>query len=76
MVQAFDYMFCSVKRLIRREEGLGTVEMVIILAVLVGIALIFRKSLFGFAADIIDKIFSNSEVDAVRSNPVGTPGKN
>jgi Flp pilus assembly pilin Flp len=51
------------------ESGLGTVEMVLILAVLVGIALIFREYIFGFVADILANIMGG-DVDAIRNNPV------
>jgi len=73
MIQALHYMICATKRLLRKEEGLGTVEMVIILAVLVGIALIFRRYIFDFVGDITGSIFSNSEINEVKSNPVGAP---
>lgn len=45
---------------IRDEDGLGTVEIVVIIAVLVGLALIFRKALYEFVNQILDKIFKNS----------------
>lgn len=45
---------------IKEEDGLGTVEIVIIIAVLVGLALIFRKAIFDFVNQIFDKIFENS----------------
>ncbi len=37
-----------------RKRGMGTVEVVIILAVLVGIALIFREAITNFVQKIID----------------------
>ena|GEM_PF-522653 len=52
------------------EEGLGTVEIVLILAVLVGIALIFRQYIFGFIKEIMDNIMGGS-VSEVLSNPLG-----
>ena len=36
------------KNFLQDEDGLGTVEIVVIIAVLVGIALIFRTAIFGF----------------------------
>lgn len=44
------------------EDGLGTVEVVIIIAVLVGVALIFRDSLIKFATGIINNVFNESKV--------------
>ena len=39
------------------EEGLGTVEMVLLLAALVSIAIVLRLGLFGFMKDNMNKIF-------------------
>lgn len=63
-----------VKRFIREEDGLGTVEMVIIVAVLVGVALIFREALFGFVDELVGKIFNSSgDMPDFRDNPIGKP---
>ena len=43
-------------RFFKDEEALGTVEIVIIIAVLVGIALIFRKQIFGLFQRIMGQI--------------------
>ena len=51
------------------EEGLGTVEMVLILAVLVGIALIFRQYIFGFVQEIMENIMGGSISD-IKANPL------
>ena len=51
------------------EDGLGTVEIVLILAVLVGIALIFRHYIFGFISEIMANILGDSLSDVV-SNPL------
>ncbi|MCL2166004.1 MAG: hypothetical protein FWH49_01760 [Clostridiales bacterium] len=59
----------SVQSFLWEEEGLGTVEVVLILAVLVGIALIFRQYIFGFVRDIMDNIMGSSVSDIV-SNPL------
>jgi hypothetical protein len=49
-------------RLNRDERGLGTVEIVIIIAVLVGIALIFRDAIINFAVDIMKNVFGDSNI--------------
>ncbi|MFO7611114.1 MAG: Flp1 family type IVb pilin [Clostridia bacterium] len=50
------------------RRGMGTVEVVIIVAVLVGVALIFREAIVGFVKDIIDSVFNDSEiVDKLRT---------
>ncbi len=58
-------MLQMLKAFMKDEEGLGTVEIVIIIAVLVGVALIFRNTIFKFARDLISKMF-----------PGGTPDDN
>lgn len=44
------------------NHGMGTVEVVIIVAVLVGVALIFRDAIFDFVNEIIDSIFNDSDI--------------
>lgn len=62
-------MLKRIKRLLKREDGLGTVELVIILAVLVGIALIFRSYIFDFVDSIMTNIFGN-ELESIKTNPI------
>lgn len=50
------------KRFIKEEEGLGTVEMVLLIAVLVGLALIFKDSIIAFVKKILDQITGQSDV--------------
>ncbi len=40
------------------EDGMGTVEIVMIIAALMCIALLFRQQIFNFAKGIMDKIFN------------------
>ena len=44
------------------NSGMGTVEVVIIVAVLVGVALIFRDAIVKFVNDIIGSIFNDSDI--------------
>lgn len=60
-------MFGAVGRFIKEEDGLGTVEIVILIAVLVGLALIFRKQIYALVNQIFDRIFGNV------GNTTGTP---
>ncbi len=46
----------------KNEDGLGTVEIVIIIAVLVGIALIFRDALINFATEIMKSVFGEESI--------------
>ena len=42
------------------RRGLGTVEVVIVIAVLISIALIFRSAILAYANDIIHAVFGDS----------------
>ena len=48
-------MLKQIKGLITEEEGISTVEIVVIIAILVGIALLFRKSITAY----VQKVISN-----------------
>lgn len=45
----------------KEEEGMGTVEIVIITAILVGLALLFREQIITFLNNILSKTFANGE---------------
>jgi len=44
------------------SKGMGTVEIVIIIAILVALALIFRTALMGYAGKIMDYVFDDGNV--------------
>lgn len=46
----------------RSSRGMGTVEIVIIIAVLVALALIFRSSLMAYASEIMTYVFNEGNV--------------
>lgn len=48
---------------LRAAEGLGTVEIVIIIAVLLSVALLFREQITSFAQELMDKVFDSSIID-------------
>lgn len=50
-------MFNLLKRFFKEEDGMGTVEIILIIAVLVGIALIFRYQIINFVNGMMTKIF-------------------
>lgn len=50
------------KTFMSEEDGLGTVEIVIIIAVLVGIALIFRDAIIKFVTDIMKSVFADDSI--------------
>jgi Flp pilus assembly pilin Flp len=45
------------------EDGMGTVEVVVIVAVLVGIALLFRNAITRFVNTALGKIFRDDIID-------------
>jgi len=55
-------MMGLLKSFIKEEEGLGTVEIVVIIAVLVGIALIFRDAIIKFATGIMKSVFAEDSI--------------
>jgi hypothetical protein len=57
------YYFLAKNKLCKvanNRKGLGTVELVIILAVLVGLAIIFRRALISLLTSVLDSIFDGS----------------
>lgn len=55
-------MLDLIKRFLKEEDGLGTVEIVVIIAVLVGIALIFRDAIIKFVTDIMKSVFADNSI--------------
>ena len=49
-------------RYLRSKSGMSTVEVVIIIAVLVGVALLFREAIMSFIREIIDSVFNNEDI--------------
>lgn len=52
-------MLDHIKSFIQEEEGLGTVELVLLIAVLVGLALMFRDTIARFVKTVLGKIETN-----------------
>jgi hypothetical protein len=46
-------------------DGFGTLEVIIIIAVLITIALLFRENIISFANNLIDKVFTSSVIDGL-----------
>jgi len=55
-------MLAFLRNYIKKEEGLSTVEIVVIIAVLVGIALIFRDAIIKFATGIMEGVFGDESI--------------
>ena len=47
--------------ILKNEDGIGTVEMILILVVLIGLVLIFKEKLTSLVGDIFDTIKSKSK---------------
>ena len=47
---------------LRNKKGMGTVEIVIIIAVLVGLALVFRDGLMSYGQKIMNYCFDDNKV--------------
>lgn len=56
---------------IKKEDGLGTVEIVLIIAVLVGLALIFRGHIMAFLEGLMETILGDDIAPVF--DPVSTP---
>ncbi|MBQ8591554.1 MAG: holin, BlyA family protein [Lachnospiraceae bacterium] len=50
----------EIKRLLLEEDGIGTVEMILILVVLIGLVIIFKSQLTSLVNNIFSKIVSQS----------------
>lgn len=50
----------EIKRFIREEDGVGVVELILILVVLIGLVLIFKKQLTNLVNDIFKTITENA----------------
>lgn len=55
-------MFNLIKNFIKEEDGMSTVEIVIIIAVLVGIAILFRNYITDFVKYVIGLAFNKEQV--------------
>lgn len=55
--------------LLKDEKGMGTIEIVILIAVLIGLAFLFRTFAVGFFTDITEGIKQNNQINTLFSNP-------
>lgn len=56
-------MLKAIKRFWSEEDGMGTVEIIIIIAVLVAVALVFREGIGKFVNGLMKKFFNPDNVD-------------
>lgn len=48
------------RNFMKEEDGMGTVEIILIIVVLIGLVMIFKKQLTNIVNDIFDKIAAQS----------------
>ena len=63
----------NIHNFIQDESGIGTVEIVIIIAILVGLALIFRTQIFSFVNQIFERIFSDAGTSTLAPGELENP---
>lgn len=51
----------SIKELIREEDGMGTVEIILIIVVLVGLVIIFKGRITEIVENLFDKITTQTD---------------
>lgn len=61
-------MLRLIKGFLKEEEGMGTVEIVVIIAVLVTIAIIFRKAITEWVSNTLTSIFEGASEGAKVGN--------
>lgn len=60
-----------IMRFLKEEKGLGTLEILLILAVLVAIAIVFRKWIISWVNVLFEK--SQDEMDKISTNSIIEP---
>jgi len=50
----------TLRSFLKEEDGMGTVEIILIIVVLIGLVMIFKKQLTNIVNDIFDKIATQS----------------
>lgn len=68
IIDAINYFWLGFKtKVVNDERGMGTIEIVIIIAVLVGLAFLFHGFATGFFGEIVDGIKDNTKIDSLFS---------
>ncbi|MFC4304855.1 Flp1 family type IVb pilin [Cohnella boryungensis] len=57
----YRYASNSIMALRDDEEGIGTLELVLIVAVLIALVLVFREEIIGFLKSLMDKVETKSD---------------
>lgn len=56
-------MMDMLKSFIKEEDGMGTIEVVVIIAVLVAVALLFSGGIKKFVGDLMTKFFDTNKIN-------------
>lgn len=56
-------MLKLVKGFLKEEEGMGTLEIVVIIGVLVALALMFKDAIGTYATNLMEKFFNSDNVN-------------
>lgn len=51
----------TIKNFLKEEEGMGTVEVVLIVVVLVGLVVVFKENIAGIVTKALDKATTDSD---------------
>lgn len=62
-------MLKLVKGFLKEEEGMGTLEIVVIIGVLVALALIFKDAIGTYANKLMEKFFNSDNVNNTLTPP-------
>ena len=62
-------MLKLVKGFLKEEEGMGTLEIVVIIGVLVALALIFKDAIGTYAKNLMEKFFNSDNVNNTLDKP-------
>jgi len=54
---------------LRSSKGINTVEIIILLAIVIGIAIIFREKIIEFVNRLLDSIFNNPDIPGISTTP-------
>jgi uncharacterized membrane protein YdfJ with MMPL/SSD domain len=54
---------------VKKEEGMGTIEIVIIIAVLIGLAFLFRSFAVSFFTELTEGIKENNQINELFTTP-------
>lgn len=55
----------TLRQKLKQKHAMGTLEVVIIIAVLLSVALIFREQISAFAEELMSKVFDSSILDQI-----------